>query len=276
MNSRESTPVKVGIFVFAGVFFAMVIIFLLGSEKQFFKRQYQLVTYFKDISGLRVGAQVQLAGLNVGMVERISFGEEVGDKRVQIRLSINKEFQERIRKDSLASISTQGLLGDKFISLSLGSPDQEMLKDGELLTSEETASLYSIAEKVGSVIEKVDKASQSINQILTEVNEGEGLLHTLIYETKERPVGANFAATTEDVKHASRELRQILQKINRGEGTVGALLQDPSLYHDIRRLFARVERNKILSHVIRSRIRDLESEKIDAAPVNPGSNPTHK
>jgi len=269
MNARESTPVKVGIFVFAGVFLAMTIIFMLGSEKQLFKRQYSLEASFKDISGLRVGAQVQLAGLNVGMVDGISFGHVLGDKMVHVRLSINKDYQDRIRKDSLASISTQGLLGDKFISLSLGTPDQEILKDGDVIASEEHASLFTIAEKAGNVIDSVDKASKSINKLLDEVSGGEGLLHTLIYETKERPVGANFAATSEEIKDASKDLRQILQKINRGEGTIGAFLQDPSLYYDIRRLFARVERNKILSHVIRSRIRDLEMEKIDAPPANP-------
>ena len=273
MNVRESTPIKVGLFVFFGLFMAMVVIFLLGSEKQFFKRQYTLVTYFKDISGLRVGAQVQLAGLTVGMVELVSFEEDLKDKRIQVRMSVSKEFQERIRKDSAASISTQGLLGDKFISLSLGTPDQPVLQEGEILTSEEHASIYTVAEKFGTVIESVNKAAGSINKMLDEVNGGQGLLHTLVYESKERPIGANFAATSEDIKDASRELKQILEKINRGEGTVGAILQDPSLYYDIRRLFARVERSKILSHIIRSRIRDLEIEKIDAAPTNPDHNP---
>lgn len=269
MTHRESVPVKVGIFVFAGVFLAMVIIFMLGSEKQLFKRQYTLTCFFKDISGLRVGAQVQLAGLNVGMVESIAFSPELGEKKVEIRLSLNKEFQERIRKDSTAEISTQGLLGDKFVTVSLGSPDQPILEDGDLLASQERPSLYSIVEKGGAIMENLSTAAKSVSKVLQEVQEGQGLLHSLIYESKEKPLAADFAAMAGELKTASRELRQILQKINKGEGTLGAFLADPSLYYDIRRLFARVERNKILTHIIRSRVRDLELQKINGGrPTN--------
>src|SRR3989338_3394078 len=263
MPARDSGPVKVGIFVFVGVFLAMVIIFTLGSKKQLFMREYTLVTYFQDISGLRVGAQVQLAGLGVVMVDRVALGEGLEDKRVQVRLSINKEFQDRIRGDSIATITTQGLLGDKFVALSLGSPDQEILKDGDLLKSEERPSIYSIAEKGGAIMENISGAAKSVSKVLDELQLGKGLLHTLIYEDKDRPVAADVAAVTSELKVASKELRQILSKVNKGEGTVGAFLQDPSLYYDIRRLFARVERNKILTHIIRSRVKDLELEKID-------------
>lgn len=265
MNKKESTPIKVGIFVFAGVFLAMVVIFLLGSEKQIFKRQYILLTTFTDISGLRVGAQVQLAGLNVGMVDRISFAKELNDKRVEVRLAVNQEFQDRIRTDSTASISTQGLLGDKYVSISLGTPPNETLKDGETLKTDEKQGFEAVIGKANKVMEKLDTGIDSVNAILKELQNGNGLLHSLIYETDERPLGRDFAAMAAELKDTSKQLRQITGKINRGEGTVGAFLQDPSLYYDIRRLFARVERNKILTHVIRSRVRDLELEKVDGA-----------
>lgn len=261
MNKKESTPVKVGIFVFAGVFLAMLVIFLLGSEKQIFKRQYVLVTTFSDISGLRAGAQVQLAGLNVGMVDRISFARDLGDKRVEVRLAVNKEFQDRIRSDSTAMISTQGLLGDKYVSVSLGTPPNPVLQDGETLKTDEKQGFEAVIGKANKVMEKLDTGIDSVNGILKELQTGNGLLHSLIYETDERPLGRDFAATAAELKNMSRDLRQITSKINRGEGTVGAFLQDPSLYYDIRRLFARVERNKILTHIIRSRVRDLELEK---------------
>lgn len=262
MQKRESAPVKVGIFVFAGVFLAMGIIFLLGSEKQLFKRQYSLLTSFTDISGLRIGAQVQLAGLSVGMVEKIEFADNLSDKKVKVRLNINKEFQDRIRKDSLAEITTQGLLGDKYITVSLGTPPNDVLQDNDYLQSQERPSFTQIVEKSGVFIDNIDKAAKSLTGILDEVKGGDGLLHTLIYESETRPVGRDVAEMAKELKAASKELRQIVQKVNRGEGTVGAFLQDPSLYYDIRRLFARVERNKILTHVIRSRVRDLELERV--------------
>jgi phospholipid/cholesterol/gamma-HCH transport system substrate-binding protein len=261
MKKRESAPVKVGVFVFAGVFLAMFVIFLLGSEKQIFKRQYMLFTTFTDISGLRVGAQVQLAGLNVGMVDRISFAKDLNDKRVAVRLAVNQEFQDRIRTDSVAAISTQGLLGDKYVSLSLGTPPNDILKDGNSLKTDEKQGFEAVIAKANKVMDKLDAGVASAADVLKELETGNGLLHSLIYETEERPLGRDFAALANELKNTSKGLRQITAKINRGEGTVGAFLQDPSLYYDIRRLFSRVERNKILTHVIRSRVRDLELEK---------------
>lgn len=261
MISHESTQVKVGIFVFTGVFLAMIIIFLLGGKNQLFERQYSLQTSFENISGLRVGAQVQLAGLQVGTVDQIALGEDLGEKKVWVRLSINKSFQDRLRKDSIAAINTQGLLGDKIVSIGLGSPDQEVLKDGDILASEERPSLFSMAEKGGAIIGNIDKAAKAITRVVDQVEEGEGLLHTLLYEEKDKPVAHDFAQMAGELSRASHEIREITQKINRGEGTIGALLADPSVYNDIRRLFGKLERNSLLRNVIRSRIRDLEMEK---------------
>ncbi len=247
MQSHETVQIRVGLFVFLAVFLAMIVIFLLGNEKQLFKRQYTVVASFENISGLRVGAQVQLAGVGVGMVERIAFSPEPGEKKVEVRLSLNKEYQERIRRDSVAAVVTQGLLGDKIISISIGTPDQEILKDGDLIQAEERPSLFAVAEKGGEIMKNIDSAAKTLTRVLQEV--------------EKRPIVDDVTQMASDLRVAAKELRLILEKVRKGEGTIGALLTDPSLYHDLRQLFQKVERNKILTHIIRSRVRDLESEK---------------
>lgn len=231
--------VRVGIFIFSGLLLAMVIVFLLGGQKQLFERQYSLTATFDEISGLRVGAPVQLAGVRVGVVDQIAFAPSVGEKKVQVRLRINRDTQERIRADSTAAIETQGLLGDKLVAISHGSADQPVLEDGGILSVEERPSIFQLAEKGADVIANVNKASKALARVLEELEKGK---------------------MTDELKVASQELRSILQKINRGEGTLGALVNDPSLYYDIRRLFGKVERNRLLRSIIRSRIRDVEKE----------------
>src|SRR5262249_46573332 len=152
--------------------------------------------------------------------------------------------------DSVAAISTQGLLGDKYVSISLGTPPKDVLKDGAVLQAEERPGLEAVVDKANKAMDKLDPGIESIVAILKELQNGNGLLHSLIYETDERPLGRDFAAMAGELRSTSRQLREITAKINRGEGTVGAFLQDPSLYYDIRRLFSRVERNKILTHII--------------------------
>lgn len=261
MEHREKSQVHVGLFVFIGVFLAMIVIFFLGGEGRIFKRQYHLTTSFTDIRGLRTGAQVQLAGVNVGTVDSVSFSKEPQDRRIRVRLEIGKEYQDKIRRDSVAGIHTFGLLGDKYISISMGSPDQEVFHHGEFLPSREASGLSNLTQKGEDVIEKVKQVADSLSQILSEIEHGKGLLHALIYESPDRPIAENVNQATREIRRASQEARKILERINKGEGTLGGLLTDPALYNDIRRLFGKIERNKLLRHIIRSRIRDIELEK---------------
>lgn len=204
MLDKEKTQIKVGFFVFAGLLLAMYAIFMIGGEKQLFEPRYKLIAKFKDISGLRVGAPIQLAGLKVGFVDKIKFPESLAEKYIYLTLRINKKFQTRIRKDSDAVINTQGLLGDKFIYVSVGSEDRPVLKDGDYLDSKETISIYNFAEKGGEILEDVRVASNSAKKFFEDM-----------YSSKE------------DVRHILSSMRNIMNQAEKGEGLLNALLYDP-------------------------------------------------
>src|SRR3990170_3653671 len=100
MDKKTFTQVRVGIFVSLGVLLIMVVIFLLGGERNLFERHYSLYSNFGNISGLRIGASVFLAGITVGSVEDIQFPKELTDREVRVRLKIATRFRDRIREDS--------------------------------------------------------------------------------------------------------------------------------------------------------------------------------
>ncbi|MBI2342459.1 MAG: MCE family protein [Deltaproteobacteria bacterium] len=305
MQDREKIQIRVGIFVLLGLILGMYFIFMIGGEKQLFEQRYTLNTKFKDISGLRVGAPIQLAGLKVGFVDSIKFSPDLTQKDVEIALKINKKFQDRIRKDSEAAINTQGLLGDKFVYISVGSETELVLQDGDFLAGREVASLYSIAEKGGEILENVKEAStsakkffedmyagkenireslQSLRNIMHQTEKGEGLLNALIYDSKGREVVADIADSMESLKNivgradeedkkngeasgvvknlrvASEDLKQIVAKVNRGEGTIGGLIADPTIYNDIRALFGRANRNKLLKTVVKATLTENDKK----------------
>ncbi len=169
MLDKEKTQIRVGLFVFAGLLLAMYVIFMIGGEKQLFEPRYKLIAKFTDISGLRVGAPIQLAGLKVGFVDKIRFPQSLSEKEIDLTLRLNRKFQERIRQDSVATVNTQGLLGDKFIYISVGSEDQPSLKDGDTITTKETVSLYNFAEKGGQRLEDVRVASNSAKKFFEDM-----------------------------------------------------------------------------------------------------------
>src|SRR5262249_58626642 len=105
MVKPKSAQIRVGIFVFGTLVTFMVAIFLLGSRTQYFQPQYTLKAVFSNVGYLLEGAGVYLAGVQVGRVDEIRFFEDIAAQKVLVSLKIARDFQERIRHDSVAVIA---------------------------------------------------------------------------------------------------------------------------------------------------------------------------
>jgi len=135
MVKQRGAQVRVGIFVFAALGMLAGAIFVLGSRTQYFRPQYTLRAVFSNVGGLLEGAGVYLAGVQVGRVGELRFFEDVAAQKVLVVLKIARNAQNRIRQDSVASIATAGLLGDKYIDITLGSENEPVLEDGMFIRS---------------------------------------------------------------------------------------------------------------------------------------------
>jgi phospholipid/cholesterol/gamma-HCH transport system substrate-binding protein len=301
MQRECFTEVRVGIFVVVGLLLGMIVLFQLGSQHEMFKRQFTVYASFVDISGLRTGAVVQLGGLNVGYVDEIRFPAELLKKEITVKLRISRHFHDRIRGDSIATVNTQGLLGDKFIYISVGSEDQAVIANGGFVQSRETTSIFALADKAGVIMDDLGEAAKTINALLEsvegekegdlkasiksirrtleQIEKGKGTLHALIYDPRGEEMVHNLADSVRSIKDiaagaegpakkgiisnlrvASADLREILGSIRRGEGTMGMLIRDPGLYNDLRTLLGRANRNVLLKSVVRTTLRENESE----------------
>ena len=200
------TEFRVGMFVSAGLLLAMVTIFLIGSEHRFFERYYTLYANFQEIAGLRVGAPVQLAGIKVGFVDGIHIPAELEKRQITVVLRIRTIYQDRIRQDSVTTVETQGLLGDKYIYITMGSEAQPVLPDKGIIPSKETASIFALADKAGKIMDDIGKASDALTEMLTSVKgtKGEG-----------------------DLKATIKSIRATIEEIEKGKGALHGLIYDP-------------------------------------------------
>jgi phospholipid/cholesterol/gamma-HCH transport system substrate-binding protein len=205
MVKRGLDEFKVGIFVAAGLLLAMITVFMISSDSKLFHSYYTIYTNFNNISGLNVGAPVQLAGLKVGFVDDIKFPEDPAKKQITVVLNINKKYQKRIRSDSVATIETQGLLGDKFIYVSVGSEAQSAIPEKGILLGRDITSIFSLAEKAGEIMDDIGDASSTINEMLTSVKgKGEG-----------------------DLKAIVSSVKKTVEQVEKGRGFAHALIYDP-------------------------------------------------
>ena len=219
---------RVGAFVLAGLLVFAGLIYMLGRTAGLFERQYRLVAGFGQTGGLIQGATVRLAGVAVGHVGEIRL-PEAGGAKVRVEILVARRVQDRIRVDSVARIETLGLLGDKIIDISLGSPGAAILEPGAELRTEEpfdTARLTQqgaellknlvdlsaelragLARVTGSpAASDLEATVRSLRSLATEIERGQGVLNRLVYDRK---LGAALADAGETLRQVGETVRRI-------------------------------------------------------------------
>ena len=227
-GAGAALQVRVGAFVLAGLLVFAGLVYMLGRTAGLFERQYRLIASFGQIGGLIQGATVRLAGVAVGRVGEIRL-PEAGGAKVRVELLIARRVQDRIRADSLARIETLGLLGDKIIDVSIGSPDAAVLQDGaELKTTEpfDTArltqqgaellqNLVGLSTELRTALSRIAASPagadiaetvRALRSLATEIERGQGVLHRLVYDRK---LGTALSDAGETLRQVGETVRRI-------------------------------------------------------------------
>lgn len=311
MIGTRRLSLVVGAFVMAALGVLAVMLFSYSSEQGFLKPRYRLVTYFENVQGLTTGAPVRLAGRDIGFVEFVTFAPLFAERPpVRVVLQVDRGIEERIRSDSIASIGTIGLLGDKYVELTMGTEEGSVLAPDAEVSSvspldlnvaverggQAIANIARLTENVNRVVESFGSSmggeglaeiANSVNEILLEVRQGDGMLHGLLYGTYEgdaiRRIEGSLASLERLMKEietgngplhtlvygdpegqdaltqleaATLALTAILAKIDQGDGTLGLLVNDPSLYEDVKELVGGAERSRVVRTLIRMSTED--------------------
>jgi phospholipid/cholesterol/gamma-HCH transport system substrate-binding protein len=138
---RANEEITVGIFVLAGIACLVYLAVHLG-EMELFSRGWQVSAVFDNVSGLKVGASVELAGVDVGRVEKIAI---TPDDRARVVLKLEPGLV--LKSDTIASIRTKGIIGDKFIKLSMGSSEKTIPPGGKIHDTESAVELEELIAK---------------------------------------------------------------------------------------------------------------------------------
>jgi phospholipid/cholesterol/gamma-HCH transport system substrate-binding protein len=170
-------------------------IFVIGSKEYLFRSTYQLRAEFDNVAGLEAGADVQVGGVHSGTVQSITLPHKPSEK-VMVLMNLDKATREIIKNDSVASIETEGVLGNQFLAISFGSEGQAEVKDGEIIESESPLVLADMLKKANDIL----NSSQQVIQNTT---------------------------------LATAHLNSVSAKIDSGQGTAGALVNDKQLYNNL-------------------------------------------
>lgn len=257
-TKRRSYDILLGSFVAVGLVVLLALVFLIGRERRLFDTRIPVTAHFPNVAGLAVGADVMLSGVVVGHVSAIQFpklsAEMPGLSRdVTIVMDISKRAMEWIREDSIARIDSKGLLGDKLINITIGSPDLPQMQQGGMLKSTPPIDFNKALQQAQEILENVTEtiadakdifkgfvadggdealasSAKSIKRILHRVETGGGLLHELIYD---KGTGADIKASlksSKDILQSFAEVRgdaaSAVTNLNKSLGEFALLLRE--------------------------------------------------
>lgn len=215
---------RIGLLVAAALAILMVTILSLGQEQRFWEGRVQYEIHFARAGGLQKGAPVSLTGVNVGSVDDMRFPSDPDARYIQVLIDVREDAAARIREDSVASIRTYGLLGDRYIELSAGSPDAPPLQPGGLVKAIDPMDIEAVLGRSGDIVTNVVEVTASLKDVLQSIQRGEGLLGAML---RNRELGEgtieDLRRTMDNVQQTTRSLDEILARVRRGEGLLGQL-----------------------------------------------------
>ena len=200
---------KLGIFIFLGSTLLVILIFLLGNKDQLFTSTFTVKAYFKNTEGLRNGASVRFGGIDVGAVKGIRITNDTTG-RVEVSMRIVDDVNRFIKKDSRASIETEGLVGNKVVLLTMGSEDADPVSDGGTIMSKEPLNFADIIEETQGIMAYTKDMTKNLAEILNKVNRGEGTIGKIINDDKLYTAATNL---TESADKSLTSLTDDMQKV---------------------------------------------------------------
>jgi phospholipid/cholesterol/gamma-HCH transport system substrate-binding protein len=202
MNSKTSQKIKVGIFASVTLLLLLIGIFLIGRNKSMFRSTFMLYGTFKNVGGLQTGNNVQFVGINVGTVEAI---EILSDSTARVVLILQEKVQPFIKKGSIASISSEGLMGDKLIAITSAPGNTEPVKSGDTIKTVEPMQMEVVMNRIAGVAENAEVITGALAGIVTQVNQGKGSVGRLLYSDS---MARNLEGTMAEAENTMRAARK--------------------------------------------------------------------
>jgi len=232
---------RVGVFVLVALAVFLGLVYALGARARLFEARYTIHADFTEVGGLVEGATVRLAGVQIGRVTGVHLPGEPGGK-VRVDLTIARRYSGRIRKNSIARIETQGLLGDKIVEITVGNATAPPVAPGEVLAARDPADFGRViaagaetAKDVGALAAALRETAEKVNQskliedaattvnklgrVVDQVEHGRGWAHALVYEEPLALRRLNeLIATTQT----------LVERVEKGQGAAGVLVSPES------------------------------------------------
>lgn len=256
MEKSTSQKINLGIFVILGSLLFIITIYFIGNKKDMFNKTIQISAVFNNINGLQTGNNVRYSGINVGTVKQIVIQN---DSVIRVDMAIEKEVISYIKKDAIASIGSDGLVGNMIINIIPGKKSNEAVSFGDTILSENKTTTDEILKTINSTSANAKVITDNLVRITNQISSKEGTIGMLINDTVmsqdlKRTV-YNLKVTTKITSESMATLNNIIVGLNDKDNVIGTL-KDTLVGRKIKVIIANLEKSSQQINQTISNIKD--------------------
>ena len=258
------SQLRVGLTVlFASVTLA-VLIFVMSGTGGWFTSKIALRSYFDNAGGLREGAPVRLAGVDIGNVTSVRIVEGKPATPVEVTMKVNTKYSFNLRKDSVTLLSTAGILGETYVDVDSTSAKGPIATDGDTLAARNQPDIQDVVRASQGTLQNMDSLLKRVDRIMSFIESGQGSIGKVIYDpalyNQLNATVIEFKGLVDDIQSgkgslgplftsdeaykkaisAIDKLNAMVDDVQAGKGTAGKLLKDPALYDNANKAIANV------------------------------------
>ena len=204
MKKNTSNKIKLGIFTSLGILVLILAIYFIGERQQLFRSTFHLTGVFKDVAGLQAGSNVRFSGVNVGTVDNIRI---VSDTSVKVEILVDESTRKFIKKDALASIGSEGLMGNKILIIIPGTGGKKEIENNDMVETVQPIDMDDVMLSLKKTIDNASNITTNLSSITGNIQSGKGTIGRLLMD---RSLAQNFDSSIVNLKQGLFGLKNLM------------------------------------------------------------------
>jgi phospholipid/cholesterol/gamma-HCH transport system substrate-binding protein len=261
---QTSKNIKLGIFTLAGILFLVVLLYAVGKNKNVFGNNFKLRTTFRNVQGLRIGNNVRFAGIDVGTVENLKF---LNDSIIEVRFNLKNSLEGIIRNNAIVTIGTDGLVGNKIISITASAIPGEMAKPNDILPSKKPVDTEEMIETASNTNKNLLLISDNLKIATGKINASRGFWKVMedseIHQNVTKILSKTQLAIS-NINQAALDIVVVTDRIKNGKGVLGQLVNDSITTYQFNNMMNQAESSlnnlNIISSNTKLLVKDLKDK----------------
>lgn len=262
MKKSSSQKFNLGLFVIIGTILFVAAVYLIGQRQDMFKKTFTISALFQNVNGLQNGNNVRYAGINIGTVKSITM---INDSTIEIDMSINEKIIKHIKKDAIATIGSDGLVGNMIVNIVPGKGTAEVISDGDQIASYSKIGTDDILNTLNTSSENAAMLTADLLNITNNITKGKGTIGVLLNDTlmaKDLKLSiTNLKNVSYGASNSINEVNKILKDFKTNDASVlGMLLNDTISGGKLKTIISHLENSSLQIDSVAKNINAIVNE----------------